>query len=308
MNNLPIFYDYGNVVASSVTPSTVHSTDNALSAFFQKYLLQKAISVFKWELPKSWDRDYFLYTLYCNGFAAVINTAKFGVIPQHCGVAGYNVFYRPNKAIITNPLLEGVKEFTIGADCVLFHVNPNYSGIMDIVIFYADMMALCAQTAGVNLWNSKLSYIFAAKNKSAAESFKKMYDKIASGEPMAVVDKALYNEDGTPAWGTFQQNVGQNYIAGELLEDLRKWEQMFDTEIGIPNANTEKKERITTDEIAVNNAETASKCELWLESFQKSCEEVGAMFPDVKMSVNWRVAPETKGATENGVVVDTGSV
>lgn len=44
---------------------------------------------------------------------------------------------------------------------------------------------------------------------------------------------------------------------------------MFDTDIGIPNANTDKRERLITDEVNSNNAETLSKCALWLDQCQK---------------------------------------
>jgi hypothetical protein len=206
---------------------------------------------------------------------------------------GYDIFYRPNIAVITNPLLQGgMKELKIDTQCTLFKLQPDYGGIMDLVNYYADMMALCAETSGVNLLNSKLSYVFAAEDKTAAESFKKLFDKIASGEPATVIDKKLFKQDGTPAWQPFMQNVGQNYIVGDILTDMRKWENMFNTDIGIPNANTDKKERLITDEVEANNTETSSKCELWLEELQKACKKTSALF-GIEISVDWRNPPET---------------
>ena len=298
--NIPAFYNYQNSYNANISPSTVHVENTGLAWFFKKYLLQKALSVFKWDLPPEWSRDYFLYTLYCNGFCAVINTDKYGVIPQMCGLSGYDVFYRPTTATITNPLLSGFTELRIDRQCTLFKLTPDYTGIMDIVNFYGDMMALCAQTAGVNILNSKLSYVLFAKNKSSAESVKKLFDKIASGEPAAVIDKDLFAQDGSKLWDMFNQNVGQNYIAGNVLADMRKWETMFDTEIGIPNANTDKKERLLTDEVNANNFETMSKCEIWLESFKDACEKTNAMF-GINISVDWRMQLDNNtGGAVNG--------
>ena len=73
----------------------------------------------------------------------------------------------------------------------------------------------------------------------------------------------------------------------DLLSDLRKIEAMFATEVGIPNANTDKKERLITDEVNANNFETRSKCELWLEELKKGCEEANNMF-GLDLSVDWR--------------------
>jgi hypothetical protein len=288
---VPVTYEYTNAANAVVSPSTVHIHDTGLARFFRRYLLQKAMSVFVWKMPETWSRDYFLYVLYCWGFISVLNTDKFGVIPQACGLQGYDIFYRPTTAVITNPLLTGMKSLRIDKQCTLFKLQPDYGGIMDIVNYYADMMALCAETAGVNLLNSKLSYVFTADNKAGAESFKKMYDKIASGEPAVVQDKNLLKQDGSPAWQAFEQNVGQNYIVGDILTDMKKFENMFNTDIGIPNANTDKRERLITDEVQANNTETSSKCALWLEELQKVCVKTRAMF-GIEISVEWRVPPD----------------
>ena len=290
MTGAPFFYDHANAMVSQVTPNTVHVKNVGLSRFFQRYLLQKAISVFKWNLPENWSRDYFLYVLYCWGFIAIVNTDKFGVIPQGCGLKGYNVFYQPRSAIIQNPLLSGTLEPVIGKQCTLLKLQPDYGGIMDLVSFYAQEMALASEAIDVNLLNSKLSYVFTASNKNAAESLKKLYDRIASGEPAVVIDKNLYNDDGSVSWEAFQQNVGQNYIASDLLSDMRKIEAEFDTKIGIPNANTDKKERLITDEVNSNNVETRNLPELWLESLQHGCKEANAMF-GINISVDWRNDP-----------------
>ena len=290
MTGAPFFYDHANAMVSQVTPNTVHVKNVGLTRFFQRYLLQKAISVFKWNLPENWSRDYFLYVLYCWGFIAIVNTDKFGVIPQGCGLKGYKVFYQPRSAIIQNPLLSGILEPVIGKQCTLLKLQPDYGGIMDLVSFYAQEMALASEAIDVNLLNSKLSYVFTASNKNAAESLKKLYDRVASGEPAVVIDKNLYNDDGSVSWEAFQQNVGQNYIAGDLLSDMRKIEAEFDTKIGIPNANTDKKERLITDELNANNVETRSLPELWLESLQQGCKETNAMF-GINISVDWRNEP-----------------
>lgn len=289
----PIYYNYENMVNASINPSTMHAKNTGLALYFARYLLQKAISVFKWKLPDNWKREganYFLYTLYCWGFNCILNTDKYGAIPQGCGLRGYNIFYQPTTAIVTNPLLRGMRELRIGRDCTLFRLQPDYGGIMDIVYYYADLLALCAEATGTNLMNIKLSYVFTANNKTAAEAFKKLFDRIASGEPAVVQDKNMLMEDGSPAWQAFQQNLNQVYVADRTLSDMRKIEAMFDTEIGIPNANTDKRERLITDEVNANNVETASRVDMWLDNLKECCEQANAMF-GTDMSVDWRFNP-----------------
>lgn len=289
MQGPPFYYDHQNINDSS--HGSIHAGDTGITRFFARYLLQKAISVFEWSIPEEWAKNFLLYCMYCYGYVAVFTTDKFGTIFQPCGLTGYDIFYRPTHAVIANPLLQGNLRPRIGQECELIRLQPDYGGVMDIVMHYAELMAIATETMSVNMFNSKLAYVFMSSNKAGAETFKKLYDKIASGQPSAVIDKAAANPDGSRPWDLFTQNVGQNYIADKVLSDLRKIEAMFDTDIGIPNANTDKRERLITDEVNANNVETLSKCSLWLEEIRTSCKKVNEMF-GLSLSVDWRYKAE----------------
>ena len=168
---------------------------------------------------------------------------------------------------------------------------PDWCGVWDIVEYYADLMALTSETVAVNLINSKFSYVFAAEDKTSAESLKKLYDQIASGEPAAFADKKLFTDDGDPSWYLFVQNLKQNYIAGDLLEDLAKIDSRFNTEIGIPNVNIAKSSGVGEAEVMANNIDTHSKAALWLETIQDSVKKVNAMF-GLDISVSLRFSGE----------------
>lgn len=286
--NLPVNYEFINLYNSRMSPSTVHCKNTDLVNYYTKYLFEKVLSIYKWEgIPDSWAVNYFLYTLFGKGFLVVFNTEEYGVIPNECALAGYNVFYQPTTALVANPALRENRRMLIGEECELIKMQPNYSGVMDIVSNYADLMALAMETAGINLLNSKLSYVFFSDNQANAASFKKLYDQIASGEPMAVIDKDLMGIDGEKHWELFTQNVGQNYITDRVLTDMRTLENMFNTEIGIPNANTMKRERLISDEVNSNNVDTQSKVILWLETMQNDIKKVNDMF-DLNISVKYR--------------------
>ena len=287
----PVFYDHQNAYNSMLSPSTMHVRDTNLQWYFRRYLLQKAIAVFKWKMPRQWAVNYFLYVLYCWGYIAIVNTDKFGVIPQGCSLKGYNVMYQPTHAVIANPLLSGILEPQIDTQCALIRLQPDYGGIMDKVNFYADVMALSAETVGTNLFNSKLAYVFAASSKRDAESFKVLFDKIASGEPAAVIAKDLFNEDGSPNWLMFNQDLKNSYIVSDIMDDMRKWELKFMTDLGIPNSNTEKKERLITAEVESNDIEVKLWADMALESLKESCQKASDMF-GIELSVDWRFKEE----------------
>lgn len=298
--NLPYFADYGSLSGGLADP--LAPVDDKLTGYFARYLLQKAISVFEWRLPRNWSRSYFLYVLYCLGRVAIVNTDRFGVICQACGLMGYNVYYQPTNAIITNALLTGIMQPRINDECVVLKLQPDFGGIMDLVTYYANQLAACAESISANLINSKSSLAFFARSKAQAESFLKAFDELANGKPAIVVDKTLLKEDGSKAWESFVSDVKQNYIVSDVLSDMRKIEADFDTEIGIPNANTDKRERLISDEVNANNVETFSKCALWLEELQDGITRAREMFDlsENDLAVDWRKIPEPVLEIMNG--------
>ena len=265
--------------------------DLGLYNFFKRYLLQKAMSVFKWTFPDSWTQDqirHFMYTLYINGYIGILDTAKYGVVALECSFSGLNLFYAPTKILVTNPLLSSVEK-TIGKDCVVLRLQPDVGGwsndcfttewgCMDIIDNYAEQMALATQALDVNIINSQLAYIFTAMDETTAESLKKVYAKVASGDPAVFIDKKLFSDDGSALWQAFQQNLSQNFIAPEIQTVLETINDQFCTMIGLPNANTQKRERMIVDEVNANNVETYCLSDIWLETLQEGCKQASDMF------------------------------
>lgn len=293
---IPFYADYINAETyQKLSPSQVHVSNTLLTRYFTRHLLQKAISVFKWKLPKYWQKTLFLYCLYCEGRVAVVNTDKFGVLPQPCTLGGRGVQYEPTYAIIANPLLKGITQPRIGKECAIVRIMPDYGGIMDIINFYAREMAVTVEAFELNTLNSKLSYVFGVpkggNRKAAAESLKKVFDQIMSGEPASFVDEDLVDRNGKPTWQLFLQDVGKNFIAAELQETLRKLECEFAAAVGIPsNLATNKKERVTTVEVSANNEETAIGPAQWLELAREGLEQANKLF-GLNLSVEWRFEP-----------------
>lgn len=281
MSNIPTEYDYNNIYESQASPSTIHRHNNQLSAYYRRYLMQKRISLYEFRIPEQWSLPYVQYCLFQLGRVRIFDSGleNFGVIPQWCGLKGYDIFYRPREVIITHPLLTPQsRTLRIGTDAALITLQPNFNGLYDMVSYYADLMAVTAERAGINILNSKFAWVFARKNKAMAESFKKMYDSIEAGNPAVVIDKDLLDEDGNRTWMSFTNNLKANYIAPELLEDLRKIEQRFLTNIGIPNRNTDKRERLITDEVNRNNTETQTLAELWLNNMKIGIKQANDLF------------------------------
>lgn len=302
-NSLPVLYDYINAYNGQVSPSTVHASNTALTWYFCRYLMQKLFSVYEFTIPEEWDHDYFRYTLFSIGFGAVMNTDKYGVIFQHGTPSGYNVYYRPTRVVVANPALDRTYTLQIGEDCEVIKLTPDWRGAYDIVQLYADMMAVTMESFGMNIINSKLSYVFAAESKTIAESMKKLFDQVASGQPAVFADKSLFTEDGEPRWMDFAQNLQQNFIGLDLLEALTTIENQFCTAIGLNNANLQKRERLITDEVNANNEDIKALCSVWLDSMKTGMKKCNAMF-----NLNLDVKLKWKGEENAGVNQRAGTV
>ena len=291
-SGIPAYYEQIDIYNGLIRPSSVHPNDNALALTFEKYLLQEVFSVYQFDgIPDDWNIDFFRYCLFMCGHIGVINTDKYGVICMNGTPQGRGLYYEPTNYLIANPLLQGILRPRIGQECAVIKIMPNWSGMYDLVHYYAGAMALCAEAAGMNINNSKLAYVFIAKDKAQAQSFKKLFDNIQSGDPAAFADEKLFDAEGNPRWVMFNQNLKDTYIAPEIMADLHRFKAMFLTEIGIPNVNFEKRERLITGEVSANNTETESKASLWIEEMRRGMKQANDLF-GLQLSVKMRFADE----------------
>ena len=302
--SIPADYTVINEYNAFIKPSTVHLKDNRVFYYYAKYLLEEAFSVFDFNgLPDEWTYDFFRYCLFVFGSVAVFNTDKYGIIFMNGVPFGRGLYYQPTHYVITNPLLKGITRPEIGTECEIIRMQPNYSGIGDIVSYYASMLALTTESAVSNLQNTKLAYVFMAKDKAQAQSFRKMFDNINSGEPAAFADEKLFDAEGNPRWMMFNQDLKNTYITPEIMSDLHRWKNLFLTDIGIPNANFEKSERLITNEVNANNTETMSKAKLWLDEIRRCLDRVNNMF-GLDLSVELRYPAINPTDMNPGVMAD----
>lgn len=311
MPDIPFSYESLNHSAGPDMLSFTHIASSNIARYFKRYLMLEALSVFDWTLPDTWDSDYFRYVLMGWGYLAVFKTDKFGVIPQQALLSGYNVFYRPTRAMVSNPHIN-TRELTINQDCTIIRLSPDYCGISDLVDNYGNMMALAYESGAINLINSHVSYVFPVDNEAQSQTMQAMFDNIASGHPAVFYKRRKGASTGKtldPDWSPFEQNVGQNFITPDTMEVIRTLFDMFRTDLGIPVLSTRKKERVTIDEANRNTVETRCKVELFLEELQACIRNTLDMFPELdgQLAVKLRFPAEEVGGNA-GAAVSAGAV
>lgn len=309
MQYTPINYENINIGAGTNFPSSMKYYNNATFAFWERSLFQRAQSVIDFELPEEWSgkvKDFFYYCLFKYGFVCVSKNTKYGYFFQPCTVSGFNFYYQPTTAIITNP--EYKAELTIGKDCELIKLTPDYMGIWDIITYYAVKFSILDNAIDMSLVNNKFAFFLGARNKTASAALKKMLDLVNKGNPAVVYDMKLINDptDKEMPFQFFERKLKDSYITTDQLSDFKTLLNNFDSEIGIPAMPYQKKERVISSEMDAQTYDAKARSLTWYNTIKGSIDEVKQLYPDITLSVKLHY-DETEG-TANDIDVKQGVV
>ena len=196
----------------------------------------------------------------------------------------------------------------IGKDCEILKITPDWTGIWDVIQYYAAKLSTLDNAINMSLINNKYAFMLTAKNKGAAEALKKMLDKINKGEPAVIVDQRVSNDpnDKTEPWQFWdRKNLKDSYLTTMQLQDFRTLLNNFDSEIGIPTLPTEKKERMITDEAQATKMDSMARITVWLETFNESAKAVNEHFG---LNISAELAEYEEGGETYGEANDSRDV
>lgn len=251
-------------------PKDVDGVFNTSCMYYQHWMLQKIFGRFEFTgFLDWWDMDYFLEHLFLDGYIC-ITYSVLGYIPLKCGFSGFNVFNHPTECNIAVPEL-GSFTRKIGTECSLVKISYDFHGINEQLARYAYLLASCDSAIAVNLMNTKVTMVGGVSSQKEAKELKKMYDKISMGEPAVYVSEAIADKfTYLPA--------KQNYIADMVQDTKRTIINEFLTEWGINNANTDKKERLVSDEVNANNEEINANIQSIIDNITEGFELANRLF------------------------------
>lgn len=283
-------------------PQDVDGQNNARVWYYRDRLLRRLMSLFELEnCPREWDVEWFKKQLLLRGYMCVGNTSAFGVIPMLCTYHGLNIYNRPTKCTISNHLINNLT-LTIGEDCVLVHLQNNYQGVWGLLSIYAEKLAAVDAGIEVNILNTKAAWMFDCDGKAQEETAKKIYDDITSGRPAVFAranNSSSLNSDGKI--GITMLNVKNTYIADLLQDAKREIRYEFLSEIGINNANVDKKERVNTLEVEANDDELRNAIDDWKNNLENQFKEINKLFNlNIKVVFPYYRHTEDGGYSEDG--------
>lgn len=277
-----------SILQNMCVPSTYWNLKSQQYQYWFRSLLQKIDSCLEFKnLPKDWSQDFFLLCLWARGYVAVFESERFGdketgIAFQPCTVSGYDFYYNPTKAIVSNPLYQ--REFTIHKDCELLKLTPDFNGIWDIIDHFSTQLAELTKGVNVGLINAKMPCIVTADSMAESEKLKKVYDKVQAGESLVVwkEDSNHFDKEIMPRKNPFEDaflnDFNKTYIVGELLENMQTIMDQFYMEIGLPVSNSDKKAHMLNAEADMSNAQAQSRVSCWVNTLNESLELINTHF------------------------------
>lgn len=263
----------------SERPRDVDGLNNTSAYYYRLWLLRKVFSIFVYEgMPDGWDLDYFNEHLFLDGVVCITDTDKdakvnVGVVPLMTGVTGVNIYNHPTTCVIANPVLGSFRR-EIDVDCALVKLQYTYQGINEMLDRYSCLLAMCDSSIAVSLMNSKVTFMGECSSKKQAETMKVMYDQLSCGEP-AVFYKASKDDEAS---NFYFNNAKQNFVAPDIQILRNNIVNDFLTEIGIKNANRDKKERLVTPEVDANQEEVESNIIHWMDNINEGFKVANKLY------------------------------
>lgn len=285
-------------------PKSVNDMTNNSFFYYQFQLMTKLKSVLTVSgYPSNWNVDNMWDVLLTNGYIPIVKT-DIGTLALEGGFYGQNMYYMPTNVLVNNPVLGNIDK-KIGEDGELLYLNYEYNkfqGVMSLINRYAVLLANIDCSLNVSLMNSRVAHVFEAETDAQLKSLQKMYDDVSKGNPAVFLKKGL-KPLGADKDGGYFLNVKNTYIGNDLLLTKRSIMNEFLTEIGINNANTDKRERLNSDEVNANNSEVRCTIMRYIDSLNECARKINENpnfndINDLHFSINTRINNQIQKESE----------
>ena len=229
-----------------------------------------ALNLFEWKnLPPTIEERYIEKALFDKGLVCLVDDSNFGQIVVGCNYSqNMNIWGEPTEVITTG--YNYVKTFNIEntinttyTRSINDEINSDENNILETAIvcqnndlaistreileYYINKLVEVELSTFTNVYLQKFPFLINT-TKDNEMTMRTLISKVDKGEPYIMYNKKI--ADLTTSVDVFNLNVP--FVADKLLQYRFETEREIYTLFGFNN-NFEKKERLLTDEINVNN-------------------------------------------------------
>lgn len=244
-------------------------------------LMLIARSLFKWEnLPNGIDEKWIERFLFNSGKCVFYKDPIVGYMVADFGDNGpLNYYTEPTdiRPIAPNYIYTG-EQLINNENCVLIRNNDDMIPTYPTIRIYALKLTNIDRTIDVNIAQQKTPVIVKVTDKQKL-SLKQVFAQRDENQPVIWGDKSLDTS------GIETLNTTAPIVFDRLqVQKNDVWNECM-TFLGINNANTDKKERLITDEVLANDELIDISANVFLKARELACKQINELFGlNVKVS------------------------
>lgn len=255
--------------------SVAQFSNNITFSYYYYKLMLIARALFEWEgLPNNMESRWIEKYLFTDGQCIFFKDPVLGYMVA--GVAqdeGVNCYDDPTTVmpIAPNYVYSGTSPLMCGEDCYLIRNNDLRIPEFSVVRYYAFKLANIERTIDVNIEAQKTPTIVRCTDKQRL-SLKQAINQRRDNEPVMYVDESLDLDAITTL----------DLKPPMVFKDLQVHKHMvineFFTDIGVNNANMDKRERMVANEVEANNEQVKASEDVLLRNRQEACKNINKIF------------------------------
>lgn len=234
-------------------------------------LYELAISMFEWvNLPEEIDERFLEMTLFADGQSIFFYEEGIGYCALQVAAGGKLDLYR--IPVVRNAYASNGFRRELNKDnSVLIWNNMLHTNSMLPIIDFSQKLWDLDRATIVNAKAQKTPVLIACDEKQRL-TMKNVYMKYDGNEPV------IYGYKGIDKDAMQVLRTDAPFVAGDLYQlKMQIWNEAL-TYLGISNNNTQKKERMITDEVVRNMGGTIASRYSRLSPRKKACKLINKMF------------------------------
>ena len=255
--------------------SVAQMANNMVFSYYYYKLMLIARSLFKWEgLPNNMDERWIEKYLFSSGKCIFYNDPLMGYMVAGFGQQGsINCYGDPTSVypVAENYVYTG-KELINGENCYVIRNNDLMLPTFPTIRHYAYKLTNIDRAIDVNIEATKTPIIVRCSEKQRL-SLKNAINQRKDNEPVIwssdlanIGDMVSTLETNAPV--VFPQLQAQKHmILNEVFTDL-----------GINNANMDKKERMVANEVDANDEQVKASEDVMLKVREEACKQINRIF------------------------------
>lgn len=272
--------------AYDIEPKEVIAQNNLRTDFYRTFLWRLFLGSVKIKVPKKWSIDFVRAILLWGGAIGVTELGG-AVVPFSYAIKTRNKWHYPITVQATGELANDIPEREIGVNCEIVYLDsadfPNCyyaTGVQSYIDIYAQKLANCDGGIDTNLLVTRTPWVFGVENDNQVQDMKALFRRVMSGAPAVYYKMGRKFNPQQKDLPLLKTPVKENFVTLDMQTAKRAIIDEFLTGIGINNANTEKRERLITQEVEANDAEISAAVALWQDNVSRGIEKVKELYSE----------------------------